>query len=46
MTPVKAVAAKPYGISATALLLAMNQALLSKSAVLKVLEVKQAVMQK
>ena len=46
LTPVKAATAKPYGISTTVLLLAMNQSLLSKSAVIKVLEVKQTVMQK
>jgi predicted molibdopterin-dependent oxidoreductase YjgC len=46
LQPVKAAAAKPYGISTTVLLLAMNQSLLSKSAVIKVLEVKQTVMQK
>lgn len=46
LKPVKAAAAKPYGISTTILLLAMNQGLLSRSAVLKVLEVKQAVLQK
>jgi len=46
LKPVKAAAAKPYGISTTVLLLAMNQGLLSKSAVLKVVEVKQPVMQK
>jgi predicted molibdopterin-dependent oxidoreductase YjgC len=36
--PVKAAAAKPYGISTTALLMAMNQGLLSGSAVIKVIE--------
>ena len=46
LKPVKAAATKPYGISTTILLLAMNQGLLSRSAVLKVLEVKQAVLQK
>jgi predicted molibdopterin-dependent oxidoreductase YjgC len=46
LNPVKAAAAKAYGISATVLLLAMNQGLLSKSTVIKVLEVKQPVMQK
>jgi len=46
LTPVKAAAAKPYGISTTMLLLAMNQGLLSRSAVVKVMEVKQPVMQK
>ena len=44
--PVKAAAAKPYGASATVLLMAMNQGLLSGSAVVKVMEVKQPVMQK
>ncbi len=44
--PVKAAAAKPYGISTTMLLLAMNEGLLSGSAVVKVIEVKQPVMQK
>jgi len=46
LKPVKAAAAKPYGISTTKLLLAMNQGLLSRSAVVKVMEVKQPVMQK
>jgi len=46
LKPVKATAAKPYGISATVLLLAMNQGLLSASAVIKVIEVKQPVLQK
>jgi NADH dehydrogenase/NADH:ubiquinone oxidoreductase subunit G len=46
LKPVKAVAGKPYGISTTVLLLAMNQGLLSGSTVLKVIEVKHAVMQK
>jgi predicted molibdopterin-dependent oxidoreductase YjgC len=36
--PVKAAAAKPYGISTTVLLMAMNQGLLSGSAVIKVIE--------
>jgi len=44
--PVKAAAAKPYGMSTTVLLLAMNQGLLSGSAVLKVIEVKQPILQK
>lgn len=39
--PVQAAAAKPYGVSTTALLMAMNQGLLSGSAVIKVIEVKQ-----
>jgi len=43
---VKAAAAKPYGMSTTVLLLAMNQGLLSGSAVLKVIEVKQPILQK
>jgi predicted molibdopterin-dependent oxidoreductase YjgC len=46
LKPVKAAAAKHYGISTTVLLLAMNQGLLSRSAVIKVIEVKQPVMQK
>jgi NADH dehydrogenase/NADH:ubiquinone oxidoreductase subunit G len=46
LNPVKAAAAKPYGISATMLLMAMNRALLSGSAVKKVIEAKQPVMQK
>jgi len=46
LQPVKAATAKPYGISTAMLLTAMNQGLISKSAVLKVLEVKQPVMQK
>lgn len=44
--PVKAAAAKPYGMSTTVLLLALNQGLLSGSAVLKVIEVKQPILQK
>lgn len=46
LKPVKASAAKPYGISTTMLLKAMNQGLLSASAVVKVIDVKQPVMQK
>jgi NADH dehydrogenase/NADH:ubiquinone oxidoreductase subunit G len=46
LKPVKAAAAKPYGMSATILLMAMNQGLLSGSTIIKVIEVKQAVMQK
>jgi predicted molibdopterin-dependent oxidoreductase YjgC len=46
LTSVKTEAAKPYGISTTMLLLAMNQGLLSGSAVIKVIEVKQPVLQK
>ncbi len=41
--PVKAAAAKPYGISGAALLLAMNRGLLSGSAVIKVIEVRETV---
>jgi len=41
--PVKASAAKPYGISGAALLLAMNQGLLSGSGVIKVIEVRETV---
>jgi len=44
--PVKVAAAKPYGISTKVLLLAMNQGLLSSSAVLEVIEVKQPILQK
>jgi hypothetical protein len=43
---VKAAAAKPYGISTKVLLVAMNQGLLSGSAVLEVIEVKQPILQK
>jgi predicted molibdopterin-dependent oxidoreductase YjgC len=46
LKPVKAATAKPYGMSTTILLLAMNQGLLSGSTVMKVIEVKHAVMQK
>ncbi len=46
LMPVKAAAGKPYGISTTILLLAMNQGLLSRSAVVTVMEVKQPVLQK
>jgi NADH dehydrogenase/NADH:ubiquinone oxidoreductase subunit G len=42
-SPVKAAAAKPYGISGAALLLAMNKGLLSSSAVIKVIEVRETV---
>lgn len=41
--PVKAAAAKPYGISGAALLLAMNRGLLSGSGVIKVIEVRETV---
>ncbi len=44
--PVKAAAAKPYGMSATALLTAMNRALLSGSTVKKVIEIQMPVLQK
>jgi predicted molibdopterin-dependent oxidoreductase YjgC len=42
-SPVKAAAAKPYGVSSAALLLAMNNGLLSSSAVIKVIEVHETV---
>ena len=41
LKPVKAAAVKPYGASTTVLLMAMNQGLLSGSAVIKVIEIKQ-----
>ncbi len=41
--PVKAAAAKPYGISQSALLIAMNRGLLSGSGVIKVIEVRETV---
>jgi predicted molibdopterin-dependent oxidoreductase YjgC len=41
--PVTAEAAKPYGVSATALIMAMNQGMLSDSGVAKVMVVKQPV---
>ncbi len=41
--PVKAAAAKPYGISSAPLLLAMNKGLLSGSGVIKVIEVRETV---
>jgi NADH dehydrogenase/NADH:ubiquinone oxidoreductase subunit G len=43
LVAVKIATARPYGISTTVLLLAMNQGLLSRSAVVKVIEVKQPV---
>ena len=46
LKPVKSAAAKPYGMSATTLIAAMNQGLLADSAVIKVMEVKQPVLQK
>jgi NADH dehydrogenase/NADH:ubiquinone oxidoreductase subunit G len=42
-SPVKASAAKPYGISGAALLMAMNKGMLSGSAVIKVIEVRESV---
>ena len=42
-SPVKIAASKPYGISGTALLLAMNKGLLSGSGVLKVIESRETV---
>ena len=44
--PVAAKAAKPHAVSATAVLMAMNQGLLSGSGVIKVMVVKQPAMQK
>ncbi len=41
--PVKAAAAKPYGISGAVLLMAMNKGLLSGSSVIKVIEVRETV---
>jgi len=41
--PVNAAAAKPYGISGAVLLMAMNRGLLSSSAVIKVIEVREPV---
>jgi hypothetical protein len=43
---VTAKAAKPHAVSATAVLMAMNQGLLSGSGVIKVMVVKQPAMQK
>jgi predicted molibdopterin-dependent oxidoreductase YjgC len=44
--PVKPAAAKPYGVSATVLLMAMNQGMLSGSAVIKVISAKQPALQR
>jgi NADH dehydrogenase/NADH:ubiquinone oxidoreductase subunit G len=42
--PVKAAAAKPYGASATVLILAMNQGMLAQSGLIKVMTVQQPVL--